>query len=71
MRCFAADGDGDRPNVLQIVPLLPRGPGRPSLEAMQRAARKMLSERPFRFTNLRKAQGVEEIAAFIRQKGGL
>ncbi len=42
-----------------------------SLEVMQRDARKMRGERPFLLTNLREGHGVEEIATFIREKGGL
>lgn len=42
-----------------------------SLEVMDRDARKMRGERPFLFTNLKENKGVEEIAAFIVQKGGL
>ena len=42
-----------------------------SLEVMERDARKMRGQRPFVFTNLRTGQAVDEIAQFIRQKGGL
>ena len=42
-----------------------------SLEVMERDAKKMRGERPFVFTNLRAGKGVEEIANFIEQKGGL
>ncbi|WP_437731773.1 urease accessory protein UreG [Sorangium sp. So ce1335] len=42
-----------------------------SLEVMDRDARKMRGERPFLFTNLKENKGVEEIAAFIVNKGGL
>jgi len=42
-----------------------------SLEVMDRDAKKMRGERPFVFANLRAGNGVEEIADFIEQKGGL
>src|ERR1700745_569501 len=42
-----------------------------SLEVMERDARRMRGQRPFVFTNLRKGEGVEEIARFIETKGGL
>ncbi len=42
-----------------------------SLEVMDRDARKMRGQRPFVFTNLRAGNGVDEIARFIEQKGGL
>ncbi|XXY49371.1 urease accessory protein UreG [Sorangium sp. So ce269] len=42
-----------------------------SLEVMDRDARKMRGDRPFLFTNLKENKGVEEIAAFIVEKGGL
>jgi urease accessory protein len=42
-----------------------------SLEVMERDARKMRGQRPFVFTNLREGKGVDEIAQFIEQKGGL
>jgi urease accessory protein len=38
---------------------------------MQRDAKKMRGERPFVLTNLREGKGVDEIARFIEQKGGL
>jgi urease accessory protein len=38
---------------------------------MERDARKMRGARPFVFANLRAGQGVEEIARFIEEKGGL
>jgi urease accessory protein len=38
---------------------------------MDRDAKKMRGQRPFVFTNLREGKGVDEIAAFIEQKGGL
>ena len=42
-----------------------------SLEVMERDARKMRGARPFVFTNLRAGPGVDEIAQFIEEKGGL
>ena len=42
-----------------------------SLEVMDRDAKKMRGLRPFMFTNLREGKGVDDIARFIEQKGGL
>ena len=42
-----------------------------SLEVMERDAKKMRGVRPFVFTNLREGKGVDEIAKFIVEKGGL
>ena len=42
-----------------------------SLEVMERDAKRMRGARPFVFTNLRTGQGVDVIARFIEQKGGL
>jgi urease accessory protein len=42
-----------------------------SLEVMDRDARKMRGARPFIFTNMKKNQGVHEIARFIVEAGGL
>jgi urease accessory protein len=42
-----------------------------SLDVMERDAKRMRGQRPFVFANLRSGQGVEEIARFIEQKGGL
>src|SRR4051812_30328720 len=42
-----------------------------SLEVMDRDARRMRGTRPFVFTDLRHAQGVDEIAGFIVERGGL
>ena len=42
-----------------------------SLEVMDRDARKMRGVRPFIFTNMKKNQGVHEIAQFIIEAGGL
>jgi urease accessory protein len=42
-----------------------------SLEIMERDARKMRGTRPFLFTDLRRLHGVDEIAKFIVERGGL
>ena len=42
-----------------------------SLEVMDRDSRKMRGTRPFIFTNMKKNQGVHEIAEFIIEAGGL
>jgi urease accessory protein len=42
-----------------------------SLEIMERDARRMRGARPFVFSNLREGDGVDEIARFIEEKGGL
>src|SRR5258708_3267361 len=42
-----------------------------SLEVMDRDAKRMRGQRPFVFTNLRGGDGVDKIATFIAQKGGL
>ena len=42
-----------------------------SLEVMDRDARRMRGERPFVFSNLKVGQGVDEIVAFIEQRGML
>ena len=42
-----------------------------SLEVMERDARKMRGARPFVFANMRIGKGVDEIAKFIEEKGGL
>ena len=42
-----------------------------SLEVMERDAKKMRGPRPFVFANLRGGQGIEEIARFVVEKGGL
>ncbi|AQS84269.1 MAG: urease accessory protein UreG [Acetobacter aceti] len=41
------------------------------LSVMDRDSKRMRGERPFVFTNIRSGQGVEEIALFICDKGGL
>jgi urease accessory protein len=42
-----------------------------SLQNMERETKRMRGERPFVFTNMRAGQGIDEIARFIEQKGGL
>jgi urease accessory protein len=42
-----------------------------SLEVMERDSRRMRGERPFVFSNLREGTGVDRIARFIEEKGGL
>ena len=42
-----------------------------SLENMERDCKRMRGARPFVFTNLRAGNGVDEIARFIEDKGGL
>jgi urease accessory protein len=42
-----------------------------SLDVMERDSRRMRGERPFVFSNLRDGTGVDRIARFIEQKGGL
>ena len=39
------------------------------LEVMERDAGKMRAEKPFIFTNLKQAEGIDEIIAFIKDKG--
>ena len=41
------------------------------LEVMRRDATRMRGEKPFLFTELIRARGVDEIAAFIERRGGL
>ena len=53
-------------NKIDLAPLVEA-----SLEVMDRDARKMRGTRPFYFTNLKKNQGVLEIARFITEAGGL
>jgi urease accessory protein len=53
-------------NKIDIAPMVGA-----SLEVMDRDAKKMRGDRPFLFTNLKAEKGVEEIAAFILEKGGL
>ncbi len=42
-----------------------------SLETMERESKRMRGARPFVFTNLRAGKGIEEIASFIEERGGL
>ncbi len=42
-----------------------------SLEVMDRDSKRMRGDRPYLFANIRAGQGVEEIARFIKQAGGL
>jgi urease accessory protein len=42
-----------------------------SLEVMERDAKRMRGTRPFVFTNMRAGEGVDEIARFVEDKGGL
>jgi urease accessory protein len=44
---------------------------RASLEVMDRDAKRMRGARPFVFTNLHTGQGLDTVAAFIEDKGGL
>jgi urease accessory protein len=53
-------------NKIDLAPLVEA-----SLEIMDRDARKMRGTRPFVFTNMKKSQGVREIARFIMENGGL
>ena len=53
-------------NKIDLAPLVEA-----SLDVMDRDSRKMRGLRPFIFTNLKKNQGVHEIAAFIIEAGGL
>jgi urease accessory protein len=41
------------------------------LEIMERDARRMRGDKPFLFTELIRARGIEEIVAFIERRGGL
>jgi urease accessory protein len=53
-------------NKIDLAPLVEA-----SLEVMERDSRRMRGSRPFIFTNLKKQQGVAEIAQFIVRSGGL
>jgi urease accessory protein len=53
-------------NKIDLAPLVEA-----SLEVMDRDAKRMRATRPFIFTNLKKQQGVAEIAQFIIRSGGL
>jgi urease accessory protein len=53
-------------NKIDLAPLVEA-----SLDVMDRDSRRMRASRPFIFTNLKKQQGVAEIAQFIIRSGGL
>jgi urease accessory protein len=53
-------------NKIDLAPLVGA-----SLEVMERDTKKMRSERPFQFSNLKSGQGLAEIIAFIEEKGML
>ena len=53
-------------NKIDLAPLVGA-----NLQVMESDARRMRTTRPFVFSNLKSGQGVDEIAAFILQKGGL
>ena len=53
-------------NKIDLAPLVGA-----SLEVMDRDARRMRGARPFVFTNLKAGEGVDEIARFVEQQGGL
>jgi len=53
-------------NKIDLAPLVGA-----SLEVMDRDARRMRGDRPFLFTNLKDAIGLDEIIAFILRAGGL
>jgi urease accessory protein len=53
-------------NKIDLAPLVEA-----SLDVMDRDSRKMRGSRPFIFTNLKKNQGVRQIAQFIVDAGGL
>ncbi len=53
-------------NKIDLAPLVGA-----SLEIMDRDSKRMRGERPFVFTNLKAGQGVDTIASFIEQAGGL
>ena len=53
-------------NKIDLAPLVGA-----SLEVMDRDAKKMRGARPFVFTNLKIGTGVDTIARFVEQQGGL
>src|ERR1700681_1152674 len=53
-------------NKIDLAPLVGA-----NLDVMDRDARRMRGARPFLFTNLKDNKGVDEIARFIEDKGGL
>ena len=54
------------PNKIDLA-----GPVGASLEVMDRDARKMRGDRPFVFTNLKTAAGLDAVIRFIVTSGGL
>ena len=42
-----------------------------SLDVMETDTKRMRGERPYVFTNMKSKSGVETVAKFIEQKGGL
>jgi len=53
-------------NKIDLAPLVGA-----NLQVMESDARRMRTTRPFIFSNLKSGQGVDEIAGFILEKGGL
>jgi urease accessory protein len=53
-------------NKIDLAPLVGA-----NLQVMESDARRMRNTRPFVFSNLKSGQGVDEIAGFILEKGGL
>jgi urease accessory protein len=53
-------------NKIDLAPLVGA-----NLQVMESDARRMRTTRPFIFSNLKRGQGVDEIAGFILKKGGL
>ena len=53
-------------NKIDLAPLVGA-----NLQVMESDARRMRTTRPFIFSNLKSGHGVDEIAGFILQKGGL
>jgi urease accessory protein len=53
-------------NKIDLAPLVGA-----NLEVMAADARRMRGARPFTFANLKSGEGVDEIAGFVIEKGGL
>ena len=53
-------------NKIDLAPLVGA-----SLEVMDRDSKKMRGERPFLFTNIKEGRGVEAVARFVCERGGL
>jgi urease accessory protein len=53
-------------NKIDLAPLVGA-----SLEVMDRDAKKMRGERPFVFSNLKAGTGIDTIARFVEEQGGL